>query len=54
MLMLPDRNGVVCDTRCIFWVGVFIRGEQPSAVAMPESQLRIVGVLLVVAMSVVS
>lgn len=54
MLVLPDRNGIVRDARRIFGVGMLIRGKEPSAVAMPESQLRVVRIFDLVAMCVMS
>ncbi len=54
MLVLPDRNGIVRDARRIFWIGILIRGKEPSAVAMPESQLRVVRIFDLVAMCVMS
>jgi len=54
VLVLPDRYGIVRDARRIFWIGVLIRGKEPSAVAMPESQLRIVRIFHLVTMYVMS
>jgi len=52
--VLPDRNGIVCDARCIFVVGVSIGGKEPSTVAMPESLLRIVWIFFLVTVRVVT
>ena len=54
MLVLPDRNGIVRDTRRIFWILVLIGDKEPSTVAMPEPQLRIVRVLFLIAVRVVT
>jgi len=52
--VLPDRDGIVRDARRIFWIGVLIGGKEPSAVAMPESPLRIVRIFLLVTVRVVT
>lgn len=54
VLVLPDRDGIVRDTRRIFWIGVLIGGKEPFAVAMPESPLRIVRIFFLVTVRVVT
>ena len=54
VLVLPDRDGIARDARRIFWIGVLIGGKEPSAVAMPESPLRIVRVLFLVTVRMVT
>jgi len=48
VLVLPDRNGIVRDPRCIFWIGVPVGDKEPSTVAMPKSLLRIIRIFLLV------
>ena len=52
--MLPDRNGVVRDARCILGIGVLIGGEEPSTMAMPESTLCIVRIFFLVTVRVMT
>ena len=54
VLVLPDRDGIVRDARRIFLIGVLIGGKEPSAVAMPESPLRIVRIFLLVTVRVMT
>ena len=54
VLVLPDRDGIVRDARRIFWIGILIGGKEPSAVAMPESPLRIVRIFLLVTVRVMT
>ncbi len=54
VLVLPDRNRIVCDTRCIFGVGAPIGGKEPSTVAMPESLLCIVRIFFLVTVRVMT
>ena len=46
VLVLPDRDGIIHDACRIFLIGALIGGKEPSAVAMPESPLRIVRIFL--------
>ena len=48
MLVLPDCNGILCNTCRIFRVGVPIGDKEPSTVAMPEPLLRIVRIFFLV------
>ena len=52
--MLPDRNGIVCDARRIFGIGMSIGDKEPSAVAVPESLSRIVRIFFLVAVRVMA
>jgi len=54
VLVLPDRNGIVGNSRRVFWVGEPIGCKEPSTVAMPEPVLRIVGIFLFVTMRVMT
>ena len=54
VLLLPDRDGIVRDARRIFWILVLIGDKEPSAVAMPESPLRIVRIFLLVTVRVMT
>ncbi len=54
VFVLPDGNGIVCNSSRIFWVGVSIRNKEPSTVAMPEALLCIVRIFLPVAVRVMA
>ena len=54
VLLLPDRDGIVRNARRIFLILVLIWGKEPSAVAMPESFLRIVRIFFFVAVRVMT
>jgi len=54
ILLLPDCDWIVRNARRIFLILVLIWGKEPSAVAMPESLLRIVRIFFFVAVRVMT
>lgn len=54
MLMLPDGYGVLRDTGGVLHIVILPFGEEPATVTVPEPELGVVGVALLIALRMMS